>query len=191
MGAALALIMVGRCAWWMPCEVTRWERRGKRARVEMHMTLHENAQPLAFLLGTWSGEGDGTYPTIPDFRYGEEISFTSTGRPFLVYAQRTWGLPDRNPLHVETGYWRVAGATHVEAMLAHPTGIVEVQEGPLSGQTLRLKSRLMGLSGTAKYVGTLHRTLEVRGEFLHYSVDMEAVGQPLTRHLTAVLKRVT
>jgi hypothetical protein len=37
---------------------------------------HPSVAPLSFLLGKWSGEGEGTFPTIAPFRYGEEILFS-------------------------------------------------------------------------------------------------------------------
>lgn len=37
---------------------------------------HPSVAPLLFLLGKWRGEGEGTFPTINPFRYGEEILFS-------------------------------------------------------------------------------------------------------------------
>uniref|UniRef100_A0A8R7PT04 THAP4-like heme-binding domain-containing protein n=1 Tax=Triticum urartu TaxID=4572 RepID=A0A8R7PT04_TRIUA len=37
---------------------------------------HPLVAPLSFLLGKWRGEGEGTFPSIAPFRYGEEILFS-------------------------------------------------------------------------------------------------------------------
>jgi THAP4-like, heme-binding beta-barrel domain len=71
--------------------------------------------PLAWLVGRWAGAGVAGYPTMEgDLRFGQEVSFTHDGRPFLTYTSRTWLLDDEGrqvrPLTVETGYWRPAAA---------------------------------------------------------------------------------
>jgi hypothetical protein len=152
--------------------------------------LHPDLQPLAFLLGTWSGSGHGTYPTIADFDYGEEITFAHSGKTFILYRQRTWeAAPGGRPLHTETGYWRPGGPGRVEVMLAQPTGIVELQEGTVNGTRIALTSTFVGLASTAKEVTTLERTLAVEGDELRYRLLMGAVGQPHQVHLEAMLRR--
>jgi hypothetical protein len=151
--------------------------------------LHPDIAPLGFLLGMWEGEGAGQYPTIRAFRYGEQICFTHSGKPFLFYVQRTWALDDGRPLHAEAGYLRHVGNQRIELVLAHPTGIVEVTEGNLDGSSMRLRATRLAATATAKRVDALERDINVDGARLTYAVRMSAMGQPLQHHLSAKLER--
>jgi hypothetical protein len=76
-------------------------------------------------------------------------------------------------------------------VLAHPTGISEIEEGTLDGPVIELTATAIGLSATAKEVKGLTRRFELVGtDILRYAVQLEAAGQPLQGHLTAELRRV-
>src|SRR5205085_3544981 len=88
--------------------------------------LNPALKPVAFLLGTWRGEGEGEYPTIKPFRYREEVRFSHNGKAFLIYSQRTEAIDSDQPMHAETGYLRVVGDDQVEFVIAQPIGFAEI-----------------------------------------------------------------
>ena len=153
-------------------------------------------EPLAFLVGTWRGEGRGLYPTIDSFSYNEEIEFWHIGKPFLGYHQRTEHVETGLPLHTESGFWRVAsppdapGAVVVEATITQPTGVCEVLVGTLVDQRVDLQAIEVVRTPTAKEVTAVERVITVVGDELRYEVGMAAVGHELLPHLEAVLHRV-
>ena len=157
--------------------------------------LHPDLEPVAMLLGTWSGRGRGEYPTIASFEYDETITFEHVGKPFLVYGQRTRSITTPPaPLHAEAGYWRFPAPGVVEVVLSHPSGITEVEEGSISRDggrtTIELTTSHIGRTSTAKEVTALARRFVIDGDTIAYEVDMAAVGQPLQFHLAATLHRV-
>lgn len=169
------------------------------------LTPHAALGGLTALLGTWEGEGAGDYPTIAPFRYREQVVFGHVGKPFLAYLQRTWALDQGTPMHTETGYLRAvdddatpihgrdpaSAGQRVELVLAHPTGIVEVEEGALEGGVLTLRSRSIGLSSTAKDVRSLRREFRLDGDALTYDLWMAYADVPETHHLRATLYRTS
>ncbi len=156
--------------------------------------VHDDLVPLAFLLGRWEGAGVGGYPTIESFRFGQEISFSHNGKPFLIYTSRTWlldedGVPGR-PLATESGYWRAQPGGHLEILLAHPTGIAEIYVGEITGTRLEVATDVVARTSTAKEVTAGRRLYGLVDDDLAWAYDMAAVGQSLQPHLSAQLKRV-
>lgn len=154
--------------------------------------LHPHLQPLAFLLGTWQGRGEGSYPTSPSFVYDETVVFSHRGGPYLVYEQRTSDPASGRPLHGEMGYLRALADGGLELILAHPTGVTEIAPGTVTGQSVRFVSSEVGVAPAAKHVAALERDLDVDadGTTMTSVLRMAAVGQPLTHHLQSTLQRV-
>jgi hypothetical protein len=157
--------------------------------------LHPSVIPLRFLLGRWEGAGVVGYPTIESANFGQEITFSHNGKPFLIYWSRTWLLGEDGaigrPLATETGFWRPQDDGGLEVVLAHPTGITEIYLGQISGTKIEMVTDAVVRTATAKEVTAGRRLYGLIGADLGWAYDMAAVGQPLQSHASAQLKRTT
>jgi hypothetical protein len=144
---------------------------------------------LSYLLGTWRGQGDGVYPTIPSFRYGEELRFSHSGKPVIAYTQKTWRLESGEPMHAESGYFRPKPDGSIEVVIAQSTGLVEVQKGTynVEEQSITLKSELVG---NASKVKEISRGFELVNGKLSYVVHMSTTTNHLQPHLKAILDKL-
>lgn len=152
--------------------------------------LHSDLAPLADLVGTWTGDGTGEYPTIDGFAYLEELTIAHVGKPFLSMVQRTRHPETGAPMHAEMGYLRVPREGVVELVVAQPTGLVEIGTGTVGHDALEVRTEVHA-TPTAKEVTAIVRTWRWAGDALRYDLAMAAVGQPLTHHLSANLHRST
>lgn len=160
------------------------------------MSIHPNVTPLSFLLGTWQGEGRGSYPTIADFSYHETLTFRYiTEKPFICYQQET-ASPDGVPMHTESGFLRPTGEGNVEFVIAQPTGQAELLHGTLviseeGSVALSFPHSAVVNSDTAKRVDATARcyVISADGTTLKSRFDMAAVGQEIQNHLVSQLQK--
>ena len=154
---------------------------------EIPDNIHPHCAPLAWLLGAWRGNGEGDYPTIEKFGWGQELLFQQDGRPFFHYMARGW-VVDADGTKVrdaqqETGFLRCHEGGEVELLLTHNTGISELWLGKVDGPRLQLTTDAVMRTATAQEVTGGQRMYGLVEGDLWYAYDMAAVGQPLQPHL--------
>jgi hypothetical protein len=159
--------------------------------------------PMSWLIGRWVGVGLGQYPTIENFRFGQEVVFSTDGRPFLTYLSLSWLLDDDGnqvrPLGTEAGYWRPRPDNHCEVTLAHPTGFAETWKGTIeitgledaaiTGARLSMQTESVVRTASAKDYTAGERLYGLVAGKLLWSFDMAAMGHPMQNHLSASLNR--
>ena len=164
--------------------------------------LPEDLVPLSWLIGRWVGVGLGQYPTIEDFRFGQEVSFSTDGRPFLSYASRAWLLDDDGekvrPLAQESGFWRARPGNEIEMTLAHASGyselwlgsveVLAIDNARITGARATLRTDVVTAAPSAKDYTAGERLYGlVNGELL-WTFDMAAMGESMGNHLSARLQ---
>lgn len=81
--------------------------------IELPEGLAPELVPLSWLVGVWEGTGVVEYPVgdddeIRNYEFGQRVSFSHDGLPYLNYSSTTWLLDDdHTPLAAEMGYWRI------------------------------------------------------------------------------------
>lgn len=128
------------CTQWVPQSLTEEQYSGNMERIPLHKAL----ESLAWLEGTWRTEnqGNGKYPTIKDFTYYEEISFTSLQQPMFNYTAQSFSSSDlKKPMHRETGFLRVnPGTNQVTLISAHNFGLTTIEYGEITDKAINLNS---------------------------------------------------
>ncbi|HEV7949761.1 MAG TPA: FABP family protein [Glaciihabitans sp.] len=80
--------------------------------INLDATLPPELVPLSWLLGVWEGTGVVNYTVGDETRnheFGQRMSFSHDGLPYLNYTSYSWLLDDElTPLVTETGYWRLS-----------------------------------------------------------------------------------
>jgi len=160
---------------------------------ELPDNLHPDCVPVAWLLGTWRGNGRGDYPTIEAFGFGQELIFTHDGRPFFHYLARAWIVDEQGEKiregAIETGFLRCRPEAGVELLLTHNTGFAEIWHGEAADGKLTITTDAIARTESAKeYVAGTRLYGNVAGDLL-YAFDMAAMGEPLQPHLWARLQR--
>jgi hypothetical protein len=84
--------------------------------IELNSDLPAELVPFSWLIGLWEGTGVVHYTVGDDVHekeFGQRVSFTHDGLPYLNYTSYTWSLDEEHSPHVvETGYWRLSRPSH-------------------------------------------------------------------------------
>jgi hypothetical protein len=147
---------------------------------------------LHFLLGKWTGNGSGKFPTITSFNYTETFTFNFDGVNDLIqYEQRTWLTPNNTPSHWESGFIKpVEGEENVfEISNSQDSGRVEVLRGEYSRQNgsdiLHFKMKL--IQNDPRMVSS-ERIFTIQDNQLSYVKKMATQNTPEhQQHLQATL----
>lgn len=162
---------------------------------EIPKNIHPNCARLAWLIGTWAGNGHGQYEGIESFQFGQELIFQQDGRPFIHYMSRAW-ITDAEgneirPAAQETGFIRPQEDGTLEFVMTHNLGYVEIWHGELHPErpSFEITTDAVARTATAKeYAGGKRLYGYVNGDLM-YAFDMAAMGKQLQPHIHAQLKR--
>jgi hypothetical protein len=157
--------------------------------------LHDALLALLPLVGVWRGAGVGVVPDSGvEFSYGQQVSITHDGRPFLAYESRSW-LVDAEGAVIrqawrESGFWRPGrGPDDVELVLASNTGQSLMFTGQAGDQRWELATASVVGTPSAVPVDGERRFYAVMGGELVYATELAPGGAEYAAHLNGRLTR--
>ncbi|XP_041848253.1 peroxynitrite isomerase THAP4-like [Melanotaenia boesemani] len=161
------------------------------ASVELNPAL----EPVNWLLGTWESDepGQGGFHSIKPFSYTEKLHFSHMGQPAMYFMFSASPEDSSKPSHRECGFIRMQPKTNrVAFIIAQDSGLVEIEEGELTGNQLNLQTqKLERISFASKpHVQQMCRVIQLRPDGkLEQTVSMATDKQPLTQHLHIITCR--
>lgn len=179
--------------------------------------LAPEVYPLAWLVGTWRGEGVVAYPGIDEATFSQEVVITSDGGPYLAYTSTirlitapadTAALevaPEEAPpapvWQTESGYWRIPperptdwGLTDdqhpVDLLVADPSGHVALYIGAVGKGRIDLVSDAIVRAASGADVSAAKRLYGLVNGELMWAHDLAAFGHPMQSYASGRLARV-
>lgn len=129
--------------------------------IEIPSNLTPELVPLSWLLGTWEGTGSLWYEGAEETPFGQIITFTQDGLPFVEYRAESFLLDDQGqklrPLTVETGFWQI-DRPQVDGDVGPglvPADVVPVHKDADSVETLRNEDDGFNILATIAHPGGL------------------------------------
>ncbi|KAI1726779.1 THAP domain-containing protein 4 [Ditylenchus destructor] len=164
--------------------------------------IPSNLQPIAFLVGIWRSDHGGTaiFPTIPKFRYGEEVQFSLSdphmgSSKALNYTAFAWGHNQGNQeLHSENGYITVReGTTRASLTTVMNNGFVTVEEGPVSSNRIRFRLVDIGRISFSRDLPVHDLVREwtlIDSRTLEARLDMETLTHGMQEHTVITYNKI-
>ncbi|GGO87270.1 FABP family protein [Wenjunlia tyrosinilytica] len=164
--------------------------------IEIPSDLNPANVPIAFLLGTWQGAGVCDFPGMEKCNFGQEVTFSHDGRPFLEYTSRTWALDSEGrkvrPLESESGYWRVDGERKLEIVMVRDEGVIEIWYGELADKKPQIDlvtDAVARIPSASDYSGGKRLYGLVNGDLM-WVFEKATPQVPLRPYMSAHLKKV-
>lgn len=161
---------------------------------EIDSDLNSALMPLAWLIGSWQGNGHGSWPGVGDFEFGQQIDFATNRGDYLHYLSQTWtldpeGQPDE-PLTMESGFWRPAGSGELDVVLTNPEGWAEIWAGRVQGAKIELTTDVVARTTSSElaYTGGHRLYGNVEGDLL-WTFDRATADVELQPYMWARLAR--
>ena len=149
---------------------------------------------LTAFIGTWTGSGKGSYPTIEPFQYEETLQFSfDHDRAVVHYIQQGIVQNPGKSSHLESGIIKVLDNGSIQISNAQNSGRVEVLRGNIykvGGETV-IEVFSTVLDNDPRMVQS-RRNFHLSGDQLGYEVAMATTTTEtpeLQFHLSAALTR--
>lgn len=157
--------------------------------------IHDALLALLPLVGVWHGGGTGVVASSGEqFTYGQRITVSHDGRPFLAYESRSWLLDaDGSVIRQawrENGFWRAGpGQDDIELTVAANTGQALIFAGVAGDQRWDIATISAQHTPSAVGVDGERRLYALRGEELVYVTELAPAGGEFAPHLNGRLTR--
>ena len=159
---------------------------------EIDDTVHPQLLGLAWLLGSWEGECNASWPGLGDVHLGQRVDFSTNGGPYLHYLCQTYWLGDdgqpSKPFSMETGFWFPHDDATVDVVLADADGWTENYTGTIQGAKIELTTDIVARIKTADepYTGGSRLYGNVNGQLM-WTWDCAAANVPLQPFMWSTL----
>ncbi|WP_255498188.1 FABP family protein [Nakamurella sp. PAMC28650] len=167
------------------------------ANVRLGPEIDHACLSLLPLVGVWRGTGVyGNDPGLQTPQFGQQITISHDGRPFLRFESVTWHLDSEGavgaPAAREVGFWRPQPDGSIELLVAHAEGRIEVFYGqPRSLTTWAMSTDATWRTPTAPpVVGTTRLYGITPDGRLAYVEERAHSDIELAPHASAALERL-